>query len=246
MAYVKDNPITSKWHGQVAGHQYRVVRGKQVIASVVSSMGNKNAPKRKRARGDFASATKFTGLWLPVVKANLRKVENDAFKVRGLICSAAMATFEDKKGKPLTKEKAEVNLEMFVRKLNEKSGRYASAELRVVLNENRRVISAPAREVVVYETVARGEEGVFLGRRTTVFVSDGEERALEVPVVRRGEVEKYEVMAFDVTLCNGAVWKGPVGDVEGKATKRDRNNSYNRLLEALMAKGCRIKGLVSG
>lgn len=226
MARVKHNPITSLWHGQAAGHQYRVVRGKQVIAGAVSSMGNKNAPGRVKARARFSEASTFASTWLPVAKANLRKVENDAFVARGLICSVATES---------------VDVEQFAIRLNMRSGRHRSTGLEVDMEQG--VIVAKEGDVVVYEVVGWDAKGSVIHKKTMVYVSDGSAREVEL-YEGRSTVVRYGVMAFDVTMCNTEEWKGPVGKVEGKATKRYKDNSYNRLLDALTEKGCRIHGMV--
>ena len=239
MAYVEHNPVTTLWHGQVGGHQYRVVRGRQVITSAISKMRNPNTKKQKRTRERFTQATQFTGLWLPVLKANLMKVENDAFKVRTIICSSAMMSQTVVGGKLKG-----VDMNLFERVFNEKSGRHVSTELRMVFNETEHKIGAATGEVVVYQIVGFDEKGVMRSMKTEVFVSDGEMRDVVLPVDRKGEVRKYEIIAFNVTLCNGAEWKGPEGEVNGEVTKKKKEGNYYKLLEGLGKKDCRIHGIV--
>ena len=239
MAKTEHNPINTLWHGQVGGIRYRVLRGKQVISSSVSYMTNRNTPKQQNARGRFKAAVRFTDGWLPLLKANLRKVENDAFEVRARISRIALNSAIYKNGEGI------IDLVAFAKTFNLASRRRVSSEVRIEFDEREQRITAPTGQVVVYEVAAYNPRGLLLGSKTFAYVSNGEGNEIELP---KGipDVSHFELMAFNVTLCNGTVWTGPVGEVTGKSTKRIRGNSYCELLEALSGKGCRIHGVIVG
>lgn len=239
MAKTEHNPINTLWHGQVGGIRYRVLRGKQVISSAVSHMTNRNTPAQQNARGRFKAAVRFTDVWLPLLKANLRKVEDDAFEVRSKVSRIALnsASYKDGEGS--------IDLWEFAKRFNMASRRRVSGEVEIEFDERARRIRVPAGNVVVYEVTAYNPKGLLLWRKTLVYVSDGDGKEIELPD-GMGDVSRLDLMAFNVTLCNGAVWRGPVGEVTGRSTKKINGNIYCELLEALSGKGCRIHGVSVG
>ncbi|MBO4589178.1 MAG: hypothetical protein J5711_09825 [Bacteroidales bacterium] len=239
MAKTEHNAINTLWRGKVGGFQYRVVRGKQVISGAVSHITNRKTPKQLDARGRFKAAIGFTDMWLPLLKANMRKVENDAFEARTKICKIALGAAEYVDGE------GRVDMEEFVSEFNWANKRRASVDLDVEFDGMAGRISVPAGQVVVYEVAAYERSGKSAWWKTFAFVSDGEARETELPTGVR-EVGRIELMAFNVTMYRSAEWEGPVGEIWGKSTRRKREGNYGKLLEALSARGCRIHGVVGG
>ena len=239
MAKTEHNAINTLWRGKVGGFQYRVVRGKQVISGAVSHITNRKTPKQLDARGRFKAAIGFTDMWLPLLKANMRKVENDAFEARTKICKIALGAAEYVDGE------GRVDMEEFVSEFNWANKRRASVDLDVEFDGMAGRISVPAGQVVVYEVAAYERSGKSAWWKTFAFVSDGEAREIELPTGVR-EVGRIELMAFNVTMFRSAEWEGPVGEIWGKSTRRKREGNYGKLLEALSARGCRIHGVVGG
>ena len=239
MAKTEHNAINTLWRGKVGGFQYRVVRGKQVISGAVSHITNRKTPKQLDARGRFRAAISFTDMWLPLLKANMRKVENDAFEARTKICKIALGAAEYVDGE------GRVDMEEFVSEFNWENKRRASVDLDVEFDGLSGRISVPAGQVVVYEVAAYERSGKSAWWKTVAFVSDGEAREIELPTGVR-EVGRIELMAFNVTMYRSAEWEGPVGEITGELTRKKETGNYWKLLEALSARGCRIHGVVGG
>ena len=239
MAKIEHNAINTLWRGKVGGFQYRVVRGKQVISGAVSHITNRKTPKQLDARGRFRAAISFTDMWLPLLKANMRKVENDAFEARTKICKIALGAAEYVDGE------GRVDMEEFVSEFNWENKRRASVDLDVEFDGLSGRISVPAGQVVVYEVAAYERSGKSAWWKTVAFVSDGEAREIELPTGVR-EVGRIELMAFNVTMYRSAEWEGPVGEITGELTRKKETGNYWKLLEALSARGCRIHGVVGG
>lgn len=253
MASSKHSPTNSLWRGTAGGFTYRVLRGKQSISARVSKMTNPKTDSQLEVRNFFTLSTQFTSRWLPILKANLRKVEDDAFRARSLITSVSKSRLDFIRKKHYENNPHHtgelvidaISLDTFARDFNLCTRRHPSPNLNLSFSPSVQSISLPEGQVAVYQVIAFDDKDRLLHHLTFSLLSDGTPIPIQLPQSRDAPA-RYEIMAFNVKLLHSASWDGPLGKIEGKLTKKHRNakgENYPALLYALSSKNTRIYGI---
>ena len=225
----------------------------QSISGRISKMTNPKTDSQLEVRNFFTLSTQFTSRWLPILKANLRKVEDDAFRARSLITSVSKSRLDFIRKKhyennPLHSGELvidSISLDTFARDFNLCTRRHPSPNINLSFSPSVQSLSLPEGQIAIYQVIAFDNKDRFLQQLTFSLLSDGNPIPIQLPQSHDAPA-RYEIMTFNVKLLHSASWDGPLGKIEGKLTKKHRNakgENYPALLYALSSKNTRIYGI---
>lgn len=239
MANTSHNPITTKWSGAVGGFTYRILRGKQVIAERASHTTDRKSAGQMRVRMKFKLSAQFSSLWKGILEANLAKLESDSVMARALATSVAYHVAG------IDQHAAVVNLEEFENAFNARTRQTDSGGMVVHFNVAVQEIVAPEGAVVTYQVVAFDEESNPIAFNTETFISNGDPKNIDLPLVRITPT-RYDVIAFATTLDENTEYNGPLGNITGDNPESLSANTYSVLVSALSTVSGTINGIQTG
>ena len=244
MANTTHNPITTKWSGAVGGFQYRILRGKQIIAERASHVKNPQTAGQIIVRMKFKLSAQFSSLWKGILEANLAKVQSDSVMARALATSVA---YQSAVVSGNHNEAAVIDLEEFAQRFNARTRMVTppSTEMSLMFNASAQTITASEGALVAYQVVAFDQASNPIGSNVETYISDGTAHTVQLPRIA-GDAARYDCMAFCTVLDSTTAYTGPLGNITGDDPESLNANTYSVLVEALSSTLGTIKGILTG
>lgn len=187
----------------------------------------------------FKLASQFVACWAPIlVLFLLGKYPRSKYRAFASSVAYSVAGFED--------HTAVINLSDFENMINSKSHQFASPDMVVTFTAVSQSIIAPDGDVVTYQIAAFDEKGTPIGFNTVTDGSDGSAKIIDLPAIK-GEVKRYDIMAYSTTIGEGVEYNGALGEISGKnASEIITADAYVVLVNALEKANGKVHGLQTG
>ena len=229
------NPITTKWRGGIGGFEYRVLRGKQVIAERASGKRNPRTRAQVENRAKFKLSSQFSALWNNILDAHA------AHKIGDTVLSRAPAIKLAHSVAQFANGEARVQLRNFVGAWNAALPQDAS-NFTLTFTAATQTISGTQGTNVAYKVVAFNVAGVVLGSTTQVVELGTAAENIILPAVRE-TVGRYDIMAFEM-VDNEDTVIGSLTNMTGAEYEAVVSNLYTLLVSEHGTNNVTIHSLV--